>query len=598
MDKNTSNLPRWLENKYKVLHDTFKGNTFRMEEAENTLKSHNTEKTEGTALVLSELRKAGLLSVEMDKKDARKRIYTLKAREEIMKDIVETLKTSHLSRSDIEGLLKKAADLIRTRIDYKFILVLLFLKRISDKWELDYSKAYQEAKEDGMNEDDAKHEARNATYHDFVIPDNCLWDDLRKDVNKLPERFSKALKTLADSNPELKDVLDNADFIEFTNNRENAEVLRQLVELFSENKLNHVSADILGDAYEWVLRYFAPDKAKEGEVYTPREVIQLLVEINEPKPGESVYDPASASNGMLIISYKHVEKKHGKAKADRLSLFGQEANHKTLAFGRMNLYIHDIRNANLAYGDTLLYPKFKEGEGVKKFDIVIANPPWNQDGYDEEVIKKGEFWKQRFSYGFVPKQSADWVWIQHMLASANDKNGRVGVVIDNGCLFRGGKEGVLRQRVIEGADNLKGDLIEAVLLLPEKLFYNTGAPGAIMILNKNKPAERKGKILFINASSEYEQHPDVRKLNILSEDNIAKIVKTFKDFKEEKGFSHVVSMEELRKNDFNLNVTLYAFPEEEQEDIDIEKEWKELKALEKEEAEVEKKIEGFLKEIR
>ena len=140
----------------------------------------------------------------------------------------------------------------------------------------------------------------------------------------------------------------------------------------------------------------------------------------------------------------------------------------------MNLYIHDIRNAKVAFRDTLLYPKFKEDDGLKQFDIVIANPPWNQDGYDENVIKKGEFWKQRFRYGFVPKQSADWVWIQHMLSSTQ---GKVGIVIDNGCLFRGGKERIIRSRILEE------DLIECVILLPEKLFYNTGAPGAIIILN-------------------------------------------------------------------------------------------------------------------
>ena len=292
---------------------------------------------------------------------------------------------------------------------------------------------------------------------------------------------------------------------------------------------------------------------------------------------------------MLIISYKHVEEKEGKDKADKLFLFGQEANHNTLAFGRMNLYIHDIRNAKAAFGDTLLYPKFKENDGLKKFDIVIANPPWNQDGYDENVIKKGEFWKQRFKYGFVPKQSADWAWIQHMLASTE---GKVGIIIDNGCLFRGGKEKVIRSRVLEEG------LIECVVLLPQKLFYNTGAPGTIIILNKNKSKERKNKILFINASSEFEQHPEVRKLSTLSKENIDKIQKSYKEFKEEEGFSRIVSLDEIKKEDYNLNVSLYVFPEEEVEEIDVQKEWTELKEIEKEMVDVDKKIEGYLKEIK
>ncbi len=332
-------------------------------------------------------------------------------------------------------------------------------------------------------------------------------------------------------------------------------------------------------------------KAKEGEVYTPREVIKLLIEILDPKPGESVYDPASASNGMLIVSYKHVENQYGKAEVDKLFLYGQEANQKTLALGRMNLYIHDIKNANLAYGDTILYPKFKEGEGLKQFDVVIANPPWNQDGYDEEVIKKGEFWKQRFRYGFVPKQSADWAWVQHMLASAKDDTGRVGVVIDNGCLFRGGKEQAIRSKM------LQDDLIDCIILLPEKLFYNTGAPGALVFLNKNKPEARKGKVLFINASSEFEQHPEVRKLNRLGEVQIQKIAEAYRKFGASDGFVRAVPLDEIKENDYNLNVTLYVFPQDVAEEIDVGKEWQELRVIEGEIAGVEERIEGYLKEI-
>jgi len=497
-----------------------------------------------------------------------------------------------LTRADLERLLKSAADLIRTRVDYTFILVLLFYKRICDKWDMEYEKAYKDALADGLSEDEARLEATNNIYHDFNIPEEYLWKNIRKEPARLPENFSKAMKSLAENNTELRDVFENVDFVQFTSNRENAEILRQLVELFSAQPLQHVSPDILGDAYEWILRYFAPQKAKEGEVYTAREVIKLIVEILDPKPGESMYDPACGSGGMLIMAFQHVQSEHGKEQAERLFIYGQEANHRTLALARMNLYIHDIRNIHLMLGDTLLYPKFKDEGGIWEHDIVIANPPWNQDGYNEDILKKGDFWKDRFHYGFTPRQSADWAWIEHMLSSSKDDTGRIGVVIDNGCLFRGGKEKAIRIGVVNA------NLIDAIILLPEKLFYNTGAPGAIIILNKHKEKRRERKILFINASNEFEKHPDVRKLNQLSEENIKRIVSVYKNYEEEEGFSRAVDYNEIEENEHNLNVTLYVYPEEEIEEIDVMKEWEGLKRIEKELGDVENKIEGYLAELR
>lgn len=583
-------IPKWIEKRYKALWDKHKDSTFRFEDAVGILKEKMQDVEEQVNVILSELRKHGMLTVELDPFDARKRIYQLLSKEQVISEKLLASK-EQLTRGNLEGLLKAAADLIRTRVDYAFILVLLFYKRISDKWKMEFEEEYKKAIADGFSEEEAKIEAKNSTYHDFDIPEELLWENIRKDPARLPENFSKAMKTLAERNSELRDVFENVDFVQFTTNRENVEILRQLVELFSAKPLHHVSPDILGDAYEWILRYFAPQKAKEGEVYTPREVIKLIVEMLDPKPGESVYDPACGSGGMLISSYQHVEDALGRSESDKLFLFGQEANHKTLALSEMNLYIHDIRNAQLTLGDTLLYPKFKEGEGIKTFDVVIANPPWNQDGYSEDTLKKGEFWRERFRYGFPPNQSADWAWIEHMLASANNKSGRVGVVIDNGCLFRGGKEKAIRTGII------KDDLIEAVILLPEKLFYNTGAPGAIIILNKNKQKKRRGTILFINASKEFEQHPEVRKLNRLGDEHINKIVKAYKEFKDIEGFSMVIDHEKIKENDYNLNVTLYVFPEEETEEIDIDTEWKELASTEEELKNISVRLGNYLKEI-
>jgi type I restriction enzyme M protein len=581
----SKDIPSWVGRRYEILWEAFSGSTFRFEDAAKVLMDKNKDAWEQVPVFLSELRKAGLLLVESDVRDARQKLYRLQSRNEAFRET--------LGRGEIDALLKRAADLIRTRVDYKFILILLFLKRISDKWEMEFDEAYREALADGLSEEEAKLEAKRDEYHLFNLPEEFLWESLRKDVSGLTERFSRALKVIAERNPELKDVVDSVDFVQFAGSRENAEILRQLVELFSERKLQHVSADILGDAYEWILRYFAPTKAKEGEIYTPREVIRLLIEVLDPKPMESVYDPACGSAGMLISAFKHVEEKYGKEEASKLFLYGQEANQNILALAKMNMYIHDIRDAHLEFGDTFLYPKFKEGEGLRRFDVVVANPPWNQDGYGEEVLKKGEFWKQRFGFGFVPRHSADWAWIQHMLASAKDDGSRVGIVIDNGCLFRGGKERAVRSAVLSE----KNDLVECVVLLPEKLFYNTGAPGAIIVFNKHKPAERKSKVLFINASKEFEQHSEVRKLNRLGDNNIKKVADAYKSFSEEKGFSRVVSLKEMEQNDYNLNVTLYVMRDEEGEGIDIAREFGELKELERQRQEVAGKLEQYITEL-
>jgi len=572
----------WVLSRYQKLWSVFGDRRFTRDEALEALRRLEGDafSEESLSVLLSELRKAGLVVVESDVIDARRKIYMLKAPKKLPDLLVE----GDLSRGELESLMKKAADLIRTRVDYEFILILLFLKRVSDKWMVEYKMAYDEALADGFSPEEADKEARSSVYHDFVLSDECLWDNIRKDPNRLAENLSKALKILADKNPELQGVVDRADFIRFAESSENLEILRQLVELFSQKRLYEVSPDILGDAYEWVLKYFAPEKAKEGEIYTPREVIRLLVEMLDPRPSEKVYDPCCGSGGMLILSYKHVEAIYGKDKAKELFLYGQEANPKIRAYCKMNLYIHDIRDADIQLGDTLLYPKHQLGFA----DVVLANPPWNQDGYDEDVLKKGDLCKQRFPYGFTSKQSADWAWIQHMLAMAKNEEGRVGVVIDNGCLFRGGKEGDIRRKVVEA------DLVECILLLPEKLFYNTGAPGAIIIFRKKKPAERRGKILFINASNEYIKHPKVRKLNTLSDENIKRIVEAYMKFEDIAGFCKVVSVEEVRKNDYNLNVTLYVMPMEEGEQIDIIKEYEELKVLEKERHEVMTRLEQYI----
>jgi len=493
-----------------------------------------------------------------------------------------------VTRDELNSLIDRAADLIRTAVDYKFILVLLFLKRLNDLGKSERLQVKERLmKETGLSEKDADDEADKFDYT-FKIPKQFLWDEITKDVKNLPERLATAISETAKLNKELQGVINRVDFLEFARNQENRELLRQLVELFNKYELNgELSPNILGDAYEHILMKFAPQKAKEGEIYTPREVIKLMVEILDPKPGESVYDPCCGSGGMLIISYVHVVEKYGKEETGKLFLYGQERSPEIYAVGQMDLLLHGIQNANLACGDTLDYPRFRENGRLKQFDIVIANPPWNQSGYGEERLKKADF-RERFSFDYTPAyKGADWVWIQHMLASAKE-NGKVGVVIDNGCLFKGGKHKAVRSKIVDK------DWVECVILLPEKLFYNTGAPGAIIILNKNKQHGRKKKTLFINASAEFIRHPSVRRLNSLSKDTMKKITEAYNKFQEIAGFSRVVEMGEIIDNKFDLNVTLYAEAIEKKEETNIPTAYSELKRLEKERLDIAIKLEGYL----
>lgn len=501
--------------------------------------------------------------------------------------VQKALFPKNITREEINSLVDKAADIIRTATDYKFILVLLFLKRISDTWQEEFEEKKQEFMK-YLDEKSAEKEAENEVYHTFYLRRDLLWDRITGDIKKLPENLSNALIKIAELNPELKGVIDKFSFLGFTS-QEHREKLRQLVELFNQYNFSnkYVSSDIIGDAYEHILYKFAPTQAKEGEVYTPREVIELLVNILDPKPRESVYDPSCGSGGMLIISHKYVREKYGKE--ERLLLYGQEYNSDIYGLCKLNLVAHGITDAFVEFGDSLLYPRHTEGGRLKQFDVVIANVPWNEDGYGEEILKRADF-KERFSFGYSPNNTADWAWVQHMLASAKE-NGRIGLVIDNGCLFRGGAERSIRSKIVEK------DWIECVILLPEKLFYNTGAPGAIIIFNKNKSPERKNKILFINASNEYIPHPSLKRLNALSKENINKIVEAYRKFTNIKGFSKVVDKEEIAGNDYNLNVTLYVVPVEEKDSVDIFKEFFELKELEKERQETAKKIEEYINEL-
>ncbi|EQD26588.1 type I restriction-modification system, M subunit, partial [mine drainage metagenome] len=239
-------------------------------------------------------------------------------------------------------------------------------------------------------------------YHSYMVPENVLWDNIRNDKEKLTENLSRAINEIAKENKELDGVVNRIDFIDFTKSRENRILLEQLFSLFDKYNLSNrcLEGDAMGDAYEHILMRFAPEKAKEGEVYTPREVVRLMVNILDPSPEESVYDPACGSGGMLIEAYEHVKRKIGEDSANRVGLYGEERSPTTYALSKMNTILHGISESHLEVGDSLLYPKFKTATGLKKFDLVLANPPWAQKGYGEDTLKQAEF-KDRYSYGFV-----------------------------------------------------------------------------------------------------------------------------------------------------------------------------------------------------
>ncbi|MEM5831548.1 MAG: N-6 DNA methylase [Candidatus Aenigmatarchaeota archaeon] len=573
-------MENWIQKRYLSLLDNFKTSPFTFEDAFKFLNNLYQDSEEQVKVILSEIKKAGFLKIKRNPKDRREKIYQL------ISPIYE--KTNNLTTKDqLINLLKQAADIIRTRVDYTFILLLLFYKAYSDKWEKEFEEKKKELIQKGWEEVEAVKEAEVGPYHTFNFPKNFLWGNIRKEPERISEKFSLAMKELGRLNPDYQDIFSQFDFHHFTSNPENSIILNQLIEIFSKFSFKEISGDILGDAYEWILKYFAPTKAKEGEVYTPREVIRLMIEILDPKPKLSIYDPCCGSGGMLIIAYKYIEEKYSKDKANSLFLYGQESNPKTLALAKMNMLLHDIKNFYFALGDTLLFPKFKEGNSIQKFDYVIANPPWNQDGYDEANLRKGEYWQERFTYGFATKRSADWVWIQHMLASANE-NGKVAVVIDTGAVSRGGREKVIRQKILEK------DLIESVILLPEKLFYNTGAPAVIIVFNKNKPEERKNKILLINASKEFQPG---KKQNTLSKENIERIVKVYREFKEVEGFSKIITLEEAKEADYNLSPSRFVMAIEEESYRPIREIKADLEKLEEERRKVEEKVKNYLKLI-
>ena len=495
-----------------------------------------------------------------------------------VKPVQSRMNGSINGRDDLGSWLWGAADILRGAVSpdkyVDYVLPLLFYKRLSDAYQTEYGETLAKFSDEKI--------ARDKMFHRANIPEACLWDDVRKTSLNVGAKLNTALADIAKANPTLDRVINRTDF-----NNPNAipeDRLVRLIEHFSGRNLanGNVTPDILGDGYEYLLKMFnevAPTRA--GEFYTPREVVKVLVGCLKPEEGYEVYDPCCGSGGMLIESYYYL--KHLGKDPKKLFLYGQEINDDTWAISKMNVFLHDME-AQILQGDTFANPKFLEAGGLKQFDLVIANPMWNQDGF-KQLMEDDRY--GRFRYGVATNSSADWGWIQHMLASLKPI-GRVGVVLDQGALFRGGAEGSIREGV------LKDDLVECVVALPEKLFYNTSAPGCLIILNKKKPKERNKKVLFIYAFESYEK---VTTMNKLRDDDATHIIKIFNEYIEEDKFSKIVDTEEIMENNCNLNVTRYLDIFDEPDSIDIKQVLKQLAILEKERHIIEEKLKKYLEEL-
>lgn len=474
-----------------------------------------------------------------------------------------------LDTRSMEGMLWRAACSIRGEKDapkFKdYILPLVFIKRLSDVFDDEVARLAG----DYGDEDTARAviEADHSVVR-FYIPPEAAWAVVSgrkafawpqgKQPRTLGERLTHTVRAIARANPSLQGVIDIVDYNETRNGEREIsdEVLARLLELLSDPRyrlgLQDVEPDFLGRAYEYLLRKFAEGQGQSaGEFFTPKEVGWLIAYLVEPRQGEEVYDPCCGSGGLLIKCQLAL-KERDPSVARPLRLHGQELTGSSFAIARMNMVLHDMEG-EIVRGNTMTNPKFLEGASLRKFGVVVTNPMWNQDNFDPAAYESDPFDRFAPQGGFAPGSSADWAWLQHVLACLDEK-GRAAVVLDTGAASRGsGSQGENREKSVRRWF-VEQDVIEGVLLLPDNLFYNTTASGIIVALNRNKPAARRGKIVLVNASTEFEKG---RPKNFIPDGAIKKIAAAFHAGKDVERFVKAVAVEEVARNDYNLSPSRY-----------------------------------------
>ena len=457
-----------------------------------------------------------------------------------------------LQSTELKSALWEAANTLRgsavDRTDWKgYILPLLFFKRISDVWDEETSEAqeiYGEVDPSLVPE-----------VHRFVVPEGCHWNDVREVSSSVGAALLRAMQEIERANPDtLYRVFGTADW----GNREKFtdELLKDLIEGFSETSLGNrsVSSDVLGDAYEFLIGKFADvtRRNKAGEFYTPRSVVRMMVEILDPVEGESIYDPACGTGGMLLGAIEHVTRKGGDARTFYGKIYGQEKNLTTSAIARMNLVLHGIEDFQIAREDTLRSPAFSDSStgGLATFDCVIANPPFSLKEWGRELWEADPW--SRAKFGIPPESYGDYAFVQHMIASmALTGNSRMAVVLPQGALFRKSAEGTIRQALLEN------DMVEAIIGLAPNLFYGTQLAGCVVVLRRKKPAERKNKVLIIDASSLFRKG---RAQNFLDFEHSDQIVAWYKAFEDVEDRAKVASLDEIKNEGWTLNISRYVLP--------------------------------------